>query len=118
MKLKDIKIDGRYRVQKKYEEKCLTYRGVDGDSIIVTAIEGGDLKYDIFGENGDLVGRCSRCFKHRMLVPYMPYIPPYIPEEATMEVEVEPIYIWNGKKLYMVDDLGRHELTDKIYTND
>jgi len=117
MKIEDVKIDGRYRVQKKYENQCGAYSTQRGDSIVITnikfttAIDGGDMEYDICTKNGDAENSCEGCFKPHMLVPY-------IPEEATMEAEVEPIYIWTGKKLYMVDDLGRHELTDKIYTSD
>jgi len=110
MNPEDVKIGRRYRVNKKYDEKCRTYSIADGASIIVTAIEDGDLKYDICGENGDVMSSCKCCFEPFMLVPYML-------EEATMEAEVEPIYIWTGKKLYMVDNFGRHELTDKLYTS-
>jgi len=123
MNPEDVKIGKRYRVKKKYDEKCRTYSIADGAFIIINAIEDGDLEYDICGENGDLLGLCQYCFEPFMLVPYIPEetareADMAAPEEATMEAEVEPIYIWTGKKLYMVDDLGRHELTDKIYTID
>jgi hypothetical protein len=69
--LKDIKVGGKYKVKPEYKDECETGNNYDFDYIKITAIQEGDLHYDII-KDGEIVGWCFFCYKPKHLEPLTP----------------------------------------------